>query len=107
MLLGLGCSASERAAGQRENATRLLVKMRGLPDAAAGNGAKLIIERNLEVLEPFSLHDGEEEEERARMATAVDKRDCLGDAVSWPLAVWHHKICAHLISSWTWMWVWV
>ena len=41
------------------------------------------------------------------MATAVDKRDCLGDAVSWPLAVWHHKICAHLISSWTWMWMWV
>ncbi len=57
MLLDMGCSASERlqSAGTRENATRLLVKLRGLPDAAAGNAAKLIIERNLEVLEPFSL----------------------------------------------------
>ena len=34
---------------------RLLIKMGGLPDAAAGNAAKLIIERKLEVLEPAWL----------------------------------------------------
>ncbi len=84
---------AERTAGTRENATRLWVKMRGLPDAAAGNAAKLIIERNLEVLEPFALQGREEEEQRARMAAAVDQRD-------WPMPCLCLCLCLCLSGVW-------